>query len=288
MIALTNSARTGRNGLGAINVFASGNGAGILDTAESDGYVNSRYTIGVGMVDHDGQVANSDGTTTQYGEVGPSVLVVAPSASGPTDIINNFNTGSGIFTTDLTNGGYNVPPLPSGLNLDIDGFPDANYTSRFGGTSAAAPLVSGVIALMLQANPNLTYRDVEEILVRSARQNDDLDESWITNLVPLFRDPTAHNPFPSNYPTPSMDDPPKSFYPSDESQWNDEIVYQLVPGTIVDPAVQASYGHGFSRQYRLYCHSSSRQAMGWLGRQQSHGRFPNAAGDISWRSSSDR
>ena len=44
--------------------------------------------------------------------------------------------------------------------------------------------MSGVIALMLEANPNLTRRDVQEILVRSARQNTDLDESWITNLVP--------------------------------------------------------------------------------------------------------
>ena len=46
---------------------------------------------------------------------------------------------------------------------------DPNYTSRFNGTSGAAPLVSGVIALMLEANPNLTFRDVQEILVRSSR-----------------------------------------------------------------------------------------------------------------------
>ena len=130
----------------------------------------------------------------------PSVLIVAPSASGPTDIIHNFDTGSGIFTTDLTIGGINVPPLPSGLEIDTDAYPDDDYTSRFGGTSAAAPLVSGVIALMLEANPNLSYRDVEEILVRSARQVDPfifdptsgrLDTSWIVNNIALFRDPIA-------------------------------------------------------------------------------------------------
>ena len=189
------------------------------------------------MVDHDGTVPNSDGTSTKYGNMAPSVLVVAPSASGPTDIINDFNTGSGIFTTDRTDPelGYNVPALPSGIELDIDTFPDDDYTSRFGGTSAAAPLVSGVIALMLEANPNLTWRDVQEILVRSSRQNDDLDESWITNLVPLFRDPFPHNPGPTNYPGDG-----DACYPSDEDQWNDEIVYQLVYAMPTTPPVQAS------------------------------------------------
>ena len=41
-----------------------------------------------------------------------------------------------------------------------------------GGTSAAAPLVSGVIALRLEANPNLTMRDVEHILAKTAQRND--------------------------------------------------------------------------------------------------------------------
>lgn len=235
LTALSNSARLGRDGLGAIHVFASGNFAEGHYSAGSSALVNSRYTIGVGMVDHDGRVDNSDGTITKYGNMAPSVLIVAPSASGPTDIINDFNTGSGIFTTDRTgNLGYNLPPLPSGVELDIDTFPDDAYTTRFGGTSAAAPLVSGVIALMLEANPNLTWRDVQEILVRSSRQNDDLDESWVTNLVPLFRDPIPHSGAPTNYPI----DPEDPKYPSDESRWNDEIVYQLV-GTELTPAEQA-------------------------------------------------
>ena len=40
------------------------------------------------------------------------------------------------------------------------------------GTSAATPIVSGVAALMRQANPNLTWRDLKLILAASARKND--------------------------------------------------------------------------------------------------------------------
>jgi subtilisin family serine protease/subtilisin-like proprotein convertase family protein len=45
---------------------------------------------------------------------------------------------------------------------------DCDYTHTFNGTSSAAPTVSGVIALMLQANPNLTSRDVKYILAKTA------------------------------------------------------------------------------------------------------------------------
>jgi subtilisin-like proprotein convertase family protein len=55
---------------------------------------------------------------------------------------------------------------------------DGKYTSNFTGTSAAVPMVSGVVALMLSANPNLTWRDVRLILARSARHNDRNQALW--------------------------------------------------------------------------------------------------------------
>ena len=69
-----------------------------------------------------------------------------------------------------------------------------NYTSTFNGTSASAPMVSGVVALMLEANPELTWRDVKHILASSARQVDaaraavtinDLivEPAWTTNAA---------------------------------------------------------------------------------------------------------
>jgi hypothetical protein len=54
---------------------------------------------------------------------------------------------------------------------------NCNYTGTFNGTSAAAPTVSGVIALMLQANPTLTWRDVKHILAITARKVSPLQAS---------------------------------------------------------------------------------------------------------------
>ena len=45
-----------------------------------------------------------------------------------------------------------------------------NYTSTFNGTSAAAPSISGVIALMLEANPSLTWREVKDILASTSTE----------------------------------------------------------------------------------------------------------------------
>ncbi|MBR7551873.1 S8 family serine peptidase, partial [Mycobacterium tuberculosis] len=46
-----------------------------------------------------------------------------------------------------------------------------NYTAKMNGTSASAPMVSGVAALVLEANPNLSYRDVKYILATTATRN---------------------------------------------------------------------------------------------------------------------
>jgi subtilisin family serine protease len=221
--ALRDSVIFGRGGLGVIHVFASGNSAGSNltpgyggtagnDSSIYDGFQNSRYTITVGGYDHDGEYLNEDGTVTAYPEAGPNVLVVAPTGSNANvSIGDDQGIGSGIYTTDLTGtvtnglGGYNVPPHPTqGEIYDRDFLSDHTYTSRFNGTSAAAPMVSGVIALMLEANPNLSWRDVQEILVRSARQVGALEEptsgtgggtqnTWFVNQQPMFQDPDPYD-----------------------------------------------------------------------------------------------
>ncbi len=114
-------------------------------------------------------------------------------------LTNPLNFDPAIVTTDLSGcvRGYNSDAAPRNAldssNSTIDN--TCNYTGRMNGTSAAAPNVSGVVALMLQANPRLTYRDVKYILATTARQVDPqqaevrdangtlLSQGWITNAA---------------------------------------------------------------------------------------------------------
>lgn len=155
--ALANATTTGRGGLGTVFLFAAGNGGDVGDNSNYDGYANSRYTIAVAAV------AN-DGVQSFYSEPGANVLITAPSDGGTL----------GITTTDLTG--------PSGYN-DGTLIPDANYTNDFGGTSSACPLAAGVVALVLQSKPTLGWRDVQEILLRSATKVDATDSDWVNNAA---------------------------------------------------------------------------------------------------------
>ena len=149
--ALASAVASGRNGLGNIYVWAAGNGLLSNDNVNYDGYANSRYTIAVGAVDHNGVQA-------AYSEPGAAMLVTAYS-----------DDGTGITTTSR---------VGQGLLSDNGNF---DYTTFFGGTSSSAPLASGVIGLILESSPNLGYRDVQHILVNSAEMNDASDGDWTIN-----------------------------------------------------------------------------------------------------------
>jgi subtilisin-like proprotein convertase family protein len=146
--AFINGVTNGRGGKGVIYVWAGGNGRQNSDNVNYDGYASSRYTISVGA-------SGANGAVSYYSEQGASLLVNAPSSY----------SGTGTTTTTFMGQG----------NLG------SNYTSSFGGTSSAAPLAAGVIALTLQANPNLSWRDVQHILVETATKNIPNDSGWTTN-----------------------------------------------------------------------------------------------------------
>jgi Ca2+-binding RTX toxin-like protein len=161
--AMVNGATNGRGGLGTIYVWAGGNGGDFTnDDVNYDAFANSRYTIAVGAIDH-------NGVRSIYSDPGAPIIVTAYS---------NDLAGTGITTTDLVGTeGYNFIADAT----DGDPQPDLDYTSTFGGTSSATPLVAGVIALMLEANPGLSYRDVNHILVNSARMTDPTNSGWAVN-----------------------------------------------------------------------------------------------------------
>jgi len=156
LAAFEDDAYQGRNGLGNIITWAAGNGLTSNDNANYDGWANSRFTIAVSAITHYGE-------QSYYSEPGANILVAS----------HSNGDGEAITTTDI----HDDPDISS----DDAGYDNGNVTNSFGGTSSATPLAAGVIALILESNENLTWRDLQHILVNSARKNDPNDSSWEIN-----------------------------------------------------------------------------------------------------------
>ncbi|MEM7628456.1 MAG: S8 family peptidase [Planctomycetota bacterium] len=146
--ALQQAAELGRAGLGTSIAWAAGNG-GTGDRVDYDPYASSRFTLAVGS-------AGDQDRRASYNELGSSMLVVTHSSG------NNRGT----TTTDLVGGA---------------GYTSGDYTTTFGGTSSASPLGAGAVALALEANPALTWRDVQHVLIESARKIDPGSSNWTVN-----------------------------------------------------------------------------------------------------------
>lgn len=149
--ALQTGVTSGRDGKGVIYVIAGGNGHASDDNASYDGFAGRRNTIGVAAV-------TSTETRASYSELGCNLLVCAPGGSG-----------TGMVSTDI---------------MGANGYAAGNYTGTgdsIQGTSFSAPVVAGVVALLLEENPDLTWREVMQVLVRTAKQNDPGNAGWITN-----------------------------------------------------------------------------------------------------------
>ena len=138
----------GRGGLGTVYLIAAGNGGASGDDSNRDGYANFRAMLTVGAVDDHNR-------PTRYTEPGANVLVAAPSGN----VVGRYQTTAGVVTTDIAG--------PRGY-ADVSSSLGADHTAFFDGTSATTPMVSGVVALMLQANPQLSWRDVRWILASTA------------------------------------------------------------------------------------------------------------------------
>ncbi len=140
--AIESAITTGYDGKGVFYVWAAGNG-GSSDNSNLDEYANF-YAVTAACA------VNYDGERSGYSEQGANLWVCGPSND------SFFSFQPGITTTAV----------------------EDRYTTYFGGTSAAAPMVSGVAALMRDANDALTWRDIKLILAASARKVDANDDGW--------------------------------------------------------------------------------------------------------------
>ncbi|XP_041465657.1 proprotein convertase subtilisin/kexin type 5-like isoform X2 [Lytechinus variegatus] len=141
--ALEKGVKLGRDGKGSIFVWASGNGGMHLDDCNADGYANSIYTLVVSS------------TTENQDKPFYSEHCAASLAS-------TFSSGNKqqkmVVTTDLHD----------------------ECIGNFTGTSASAPIAAGIVSLVLEANGNLTWRDVQYLVVVTSKRHQ-LTGDWMTN-----------------------------------------------------------------------------------------------------------
>ncbi|XP_030015076.1 endoprotease bli-like [Sphaeramia orbicularis] len=146
--ALRLGTHKGRGGKGSIFVWAAGNGGMNHDHCGADGYVNSIYNIAIGAVTHTGKPA-------YFGEPCPGVMAVTLTGASMGDslpLITVTNMGDGCVT-------------------------------HFSGTSSAAPIAAGILALVLEANPELTWRDVQHLIAKTAKIPDPKEPGWNVNAA---------------------------------------------------------------------------------------------------------
>lgn len=223
--AITQTAMTLRGGLGAAIVNAAGNDFGDFEGNSSPYCAQYAQVYGVSCGDPASDerrggyypivvgAINANGVHSSYSSTGSALWISAPggeyglsAAYAPGLAAVNYEPA--ILTTSrggCANAEYPPASFPNGVNeLDSNGAdplaPTCQYTATMNGTSAATPNVTGTIALMLQANPKLSVRDIKYILAKTAVRVDPsfpgvssttivpgstvvLEQGWTTNAA---------------------------------------------------------------------------------------------------------
>jgi subtilisin family serine protease len=172
---LTRTATEGRQGKGCVVVFAAGNAnrplsGTILEREWPNNLLRGPTNWLGGFTIHPDAIVVSACTSLNkkaaYSNWGSNISVCAPSNNAPPGMwfeqkgfiatapeVTVPTPGLGIFTAD---------------QLGAAGYDMGDFTHTFGGTSSACPVVAGVAALVLSANPNLNAQEVKRILQDTA------------------------------------------------------------------------------------------------------------------------
>ena len=168
----------GRSSKGKIYVKSAGNDfVGLFSDPNSNYYSTKPYFFGNANFDQSNVFPyiiivganSSEDKSSSYSSPGSNLWVSAPGGEDGNELPAIVTTDFVGCARGLSNSNSKVNSFESGkssLNSNCD------YTSSMNGTSSAAPIISGVVALMLQANPKLTWRDVKHILAVTSRKID--------------------------------------------------------------------------------------------------------------------
>ncbi|WP_339458462.1 S8 family serine peptidase [Nodularia spumigena] len=180
--AISRAVTTGRNGKGCVVLFAAGNAnrpikGTVYERNWPENLLQGNTDWLSGFPLHPDVIAVAACTSLNkkaaYSNWGTNVALCAPSNNAPPGL--TFE-GRGFLNTQ--------PAIATSLQgrriLTTDqvgdaGFDPTDFTNSFGGTSSATPIVAGVAALVLSANPDLTAQQVKLILEETADKIVDYD-----------------------------------------------------------------------------------------------------------------
>jgi kexin len=148
------------NGKAYGKLFVKSSGNGREDNQDTGlSYISSNpYVITVAALTNENKNAS-------YSTVGSNVFVSGYSG-------NYYNDSATIATTTVE-GNTDLPTWEEDTKK--------NYTYAMNGTSAATPTVAGSLALVLEACPTLSWRDVRYLIAKTAIKIDEYNPSWYTN-----------------------------------------------------------------------------------------------------------
>jgi hypothetical protein len=164
---------SGRNGLGSVYIMGVGNDN---TNTEFNKLLINNYIIPVGVIDNTGKKAS-------YAGYGSNILVSGLSGEEMQDPVLDKDK-IGVVTTDLAGNerGSDISDEinPEYSHFNVQGNENYDYTDKSWGSDDAAAMVGGVVSLMLEANPNLTSREIKLILAKSANTQG-LNVNWTVN-----------------------------------------------------------------------------------------------------------